>query len=77
MATLMAPLVRAIAAAAPASQIQNRGGDNNSAFANSGSARSERTASNRGQASMGGGSAVKKLVTRRCGVTASNRGYRP
>ena len=42
-------------AARPAPQVQNRGGENNSAFANSGSARSERTASNRGQASMGGG----------------------
>jgi hypothetical protein len=41
-------------AARPAPQTQNRGGDSNSAFANSGSARSERTASNRGQASMGG-----------------------
>ena len=39
--------------AAPASQVQNRGGDGNSAFANGGSARSERTASSRGQASVG------------------------
>ena len=38
----------------PAAQGQNRGGGSNSAFANSGSARSERTASNRGQASLGG-----------------------
>ena len=41
------------AAARPAPQVQNRGGANNSAFANSGSAKSERTASERGQASMG------------------------
>ncbi len=41
--------------ARPASQVQNRGGGGNSAFANGGSARSERTASNRGQASMGAG----------------------
>ena len=41
-------------AARPATQAQNRGGGN-SAFSNSGSARSERVASNRGQASMGGG----------------------
>jgi hypothetical protein len=42
-------------AARPAPQAQNRGGGSNSAFANSGSAKSERVASNRGQASMGGG----------------------
>jgi Protein of unknown function (DUF3300) len=42
-------------AARPAPQVQNRGGGGNSAFANSGSAKSERVASNRGQASMGGG----------------------
>ena len=42
-------------AARPAPQAQNRGGGGNSAFSNSGSARSERAASNRGQASMGGG----------------------
>ena len=36
-------------------QAQNRGGGSNSAFVNSGSAKSERTASNRGQASLGGG----------------------
>ena len=42
-------------AARPAPQAQNRGGVGNSAFSNSGSAKSERTASNRGQASMGGG----------------------
>jgi Protein of unknown function (DUF3300) len=34
-------------------QTQNRGGGNNSAFDRSGSAKSERTASNRGEASMG------------------------
>ena len=39
-------------AARPAPQVQNRGGGNNSAFSNSGSAKSERTASNRGQASL-------------------------
>jgi hypothetical protein len=44
-------------AARPAPQIQNRGGGSNSAFANSGNAKSERTASNRGQASLGGGGA--------------------
>jgi hypothetical protein len=43
--------------ARPAPQIQNRGGGSNGAFANSGSAKSERTASNRGQASFGGGGA--------------------
>ena len=42
-------------AARPAPQAQNRGGGGNSAFSNSGSAKSERVASNRGQASMGGG----------------------
>jgi hypothetical protein len=43
-------------AARPAPPAQNnRGGGSNSAFANSGSAKSERVASNRGQASMGGG----------------------
>jgi hypothetical protein len=42
-------------AARPAPQAQNRGGGGNSAFSNSGSAKSERTASNRGQASMDGG----------------------
>ena len=41
-------------AARPAPQAQNRGAGN-SAFSNSGSAKSERAASNRGQASMGGG----------------------
>ncbi len=41
--------------ARPAPQAQNRGGGGNSAFSNSGSAKSERVASNRGQASMGGG----------------------
>jgi Protein of unknown function (DUF3300) len=41
-------------AARPAPQAQNRGGGN-SAFSNSGSGRAERAASNRGQASMGGG----------------------
>ena len=41
--------------ARPASQVQNRGGGGNSAFANGGSAKSERTASNRGQTSMGAG----------------------
>jgi Protein of unknown function (DUF3300) len=45
------------AAARPAPQSQNRGGGSNSAFASSGNARSERTASNRGQASLGGGGA--------------------
>ncbi len=44
-------------AARPAPQAQNRGGGGNSAFSNSGSAKSERVASNRGQASMGGGRA--------------------
>jgi Protein of unknown function (DUF3300) len=47
-------------ASRPAPQIQNRGGGSNSAFANSGSARSERTASNRGQASLGGGARGRK-----------------
>ena len=47
-------------AARPAPQIQNRGGGSNSAFANSGSARSERTASNRGHASLGGGTRGRK-----------------
>jgi hypothetical protein len=47
-------------AARPAPQAQNRGGDNNSAFSNSGSAKSERTASSRGQASMGAGSQGRK-----------------
>jgi Protein of unknown function (DUF3300) len=42
-------------AARPASQGQNRGGGGNSAFGNGGSGRSEKVASNRGQASMGGG----------------------
>jgi hypothetical protein len=41
------------AAARPAQQAQNRGGSGNSAFSNSGSGKSERAASNRGQASMG------------------------
>jgi hypothetical protein len=41
-------------AARPAPQAQNRAGGGNSAFSNSGSAKSERVASNRGQASMGG-----------------------
>ena len=41
-------------AARPAPQAQNRGGGNNSAFSNGGSAKSERAASGRGQASMGG-----------------------
>ena len=44
----------------PAPQIQNRGGGSNSPFANSGSARSERTASNRGQASLGAGARGRK-----------------
>jgi Protein of unknown function (DUF3300) len=47
-------------AARPAPQIQNRGGGSNSAFANSGSAKSERTASNRGQASLGAGARGRK-----------------
>jgi hypothetical protein len=47
-------------AARPAPQVQNRGGANNSAFANSGSAKSERTASARGQESMGTGSRGRK-----------------
>ena len=42
-------------AARPAPQAQNRGGGSNSAFGSGGSAKSERTASSRGQASMGGG----------------------
>jgi hypothetical protein len=42
-------------AARPAPQAQNRAGGSNSAFANGGSAKSERAASNRGQASMGRG----------------------
>jgi hypothetical protein len=46
-------------AARPAPQAQNRGGGGNSAFAKSGSAKSERTASNRGQASMGGGGGAR------------------
>jgi hypothetical protein len=41
-------------AARPTPQAQNRGGGNNSAFSNGGSAKSERAASGRGQASMGG-----------------------
>jgi Protein of unknown function (DUF3300) len=51
--------VRPAGSAAPATrqaaQAQNRAGGGNSAFSNSGSAKSERVASNRGQASMGGG----------------------
>lgn len=47
-------------AARPALQAQNRGGGNNSAFSNSGSAKSERIASSRGQASMGAGSNIRK-----------------
>jgi hypothetical protein len=47
-------------AARPVPQAQNRGGGNNSAFSNSGSAKSERTASSRGQASMGAGSQGRK-----------------
>ena len=47
-------------AARPAPQAQNRGGGSNSAFANSGGAKSERVASNRGQASMGGGARGRK-----------------
>ena len=42
-------------AARPAPQAQNRGGGGNNAFSASGSAQSERAASNRGQASFGGG----------------------
>ena len=49
------PVGGAAPAARPAPQAQNRGGGGNSAFSNSGSAKSERVASNRGQASMGGG----------------------
>jgi hypothetical protein len=44
-------------AARPAPQTQNR--SNDGAFSSSGSARSERTASNRGQASFGGGGGAK------------------
>jgi hypothetical protein len=47
-----------VPAARPAPQAQNRGGGN-SAFSNSGSARAERAASNRGQASMGGGARAR------------------
>ena len=43
------------AAARPTPQAQRRGESSNSAFSNSGSGKSERAASNRGQASMGGG----------------------
>ena len=47
-----------------------RGG--NSAFSNSGSAKSERVASNRGQASMGGAAAAPVPASQRVAGTASN-----
>ena len=51
------PAGSAASATRQAPQAQNRAGGGNSAFSNSGSAKSERVASNRGQASMGGGRA--------------------